>query len=481
MSDLTRKIMPTVSEREEAGQAARKSLGRGALADWVPAERRPDPVALLAEQEQSRVQELLPVRHERMSVSPFTFYRGTAVVMANDLGVLPTSGLNVQLCGDAHMSNFGMFAAPDRSVIFDVNDFDETNPGPFEWDVIRLAVSALLAANENGVSAKDANTAVAACVLGYQRGMQEYARMTNLDIWYNRIDVSELTKMAKDAGDKAGAKGLQKAVKKARTRDAWSAASKLTEVGPDGRRTFVNQPPLVAPIPMEGELAHRALTMFDQYLETMSEAPRRLIDQYSIVDLGHKVVGVGSVGLLSLVGLMQGRDETDLLILQFKQAQTSVLEPFSGASEYTQHGERVVVGQRLMQAASDAFLGWMTGPLGRAYYVRQLRDMKWSPDLATFDGAGLVKYAALCGGTLARAHARTGDAVAINSYLGTSSRFADTMVAFAQRYAKVVDSDYAEFLAAVKDGRLGKAEQDPAQLDDAAGPVLNAFKRPVSE
>ena len=478
MSILEQLRNATVDERIEQGRSARTAYPRTTLGEWSVPVDRPDPIALLAEQETSRVQALLPVRHERMSVSPFTFYRGTAIVMANDLGVMPNSGLSTQLCGDAHMSNFGMFAAPDRSVVFDLNDFDETNPGPFEWDLVRLAVSALLASEENGRDAAAGNAAVAASVAGYVAGMQSYAVMSNLDVWYNRIDVEGLQQVAKQLGDKAGAKGLAKAAKKARSRDAWSAAEKLTELGEDGKRRFVSQPPLIAPIPMDGELGVRALEMFKTYMDTMSEAPRHLIHQYSMVDIGHKVVGVGSVGLLSIVGLMQGRDENDLLILQFKQAQTSVLEPFSGASVYPEHGQRVVAGQRMMQAASDQFLGWMTGALGRQYYVRQLRDMKWSPDLADFDAEGLAKYAFLCGGTMARAHARSGDPVAINAYLGSGKKFTESMVAFANTYSKVVSADFAAFKEAVADGVLGGNATAPSTMHEHVQSVRTTFSTP---
>lgn len=462
--DVQIRKLPDVPERIAKGKEARKRTPRESFADWKPAADRPDPVALLAGQETSRIQALLPVRHERMSASEFAFYRGTAIVMANDLGVISNTGLVTQICGDAHMSNFGMFAAPDRSVIFDVNDFDETNPGPFEWDIIRLAVSALLAGRDNGLKDSENLAAVAAAITGYQFGIARYAEMSNLQVWYDRISVDALTQIAQDAGDKKGAKGLEKGLAKAKTRDAWSAAMKLTEVNADGQRRFLNQPPLIAPVPMDGEIGKRALEMMKEYYGTLPEAQRHLLSQYSLVDIGHKVVGVGSVGLLSIIALFQGRDENDLLILQFKQAQQSVLEPFSGASEFDQSGHRVVAGQRLMQAASDSFLGWVTGALGREYYVRQLRDMKWSPDLATFKAESLAKYAALCGGTLARAHARSGDAVAISAYLGAGKKFTDAMVQFSLAYAKQVSADYQEFLAAVADGRLAADHQAPASM-----------------
>lgn len=445
----------SVAERAAIGKAARRTLPRKDFADWTPATNRPDPVALLAGQETSRIPQLLPLRHQRMSVNEFAFYRGTAIVMANDLGVLPNTGLTVQLCGDAHMSNFGLFGAPDRSVVFDVNDFDETQPGPFEWDVQRLAVSAFLAGSSNGFT-EDVNvSAVEAAVKGYRYGMNLYSQMTDLDIWYNRVDVLQLAEIAKSTGDKSGSKAMIKAVNKARSRNAWSAIVKLTEVR-DGRRVFRNDPPIITRLAPDSVLTQRAIQMFSDYVGTLQEDRRHLVEQYRIADIGHKVVGVGSVGLIALVVLLQGRDDNDLLALQVKQAQQSVLEPFTAPSEYPQHGQRVVAGQRIMQAASDVFLGWVAGQFSRQYYVRQLRDMKWSPDLTSMKQEGLVKYAALCGAALARSHARSGDPVAINAYVGSGKAFVAGMVEFSRRYAAQVAKDFAEFNHALDEGKLAK-------------------------
>ena len=452
----------TPPERQARGKAAREALPRKAQADWAPAPNRPDPIALLEQQEQTRVPSLLPLRHERMGASAFTFYRGSAIIMASDLGAQPSSGLQAQLCGDAHLSNFGLFAAPDRVPVFDVNDFDETQPGPFEWDVKRLAVSFVLAARDNGFPEGVIADAALASARQYRLSMEEYAAKPEIDIWYDRVDVSALESWAQRASGKTGEKAVRRTVAKAQARTAWTAVRKLTHVV-DGRRVFVDQPPLVVHVPEDSMARQFIYSALPGYLESLAPDRRALLERYEVIDLGHKVVGVGSVGLLAWVLLLQGRDENDILTLQVKQAQQSVLEPFTAPSAYAQMGERVVEGQRLMQAASDSFLGWVTGKLGREYYVRQLRDMKWSPDPSKFTPAGLTSYAELCGHTLARAHARTGDAIAVSAYLGRATTFDDAIRAFSLAYADQVSSDYAAFTEAVASGRLagGPMPTDP--------------------
>ena len=462
----------TAAEREAAGRYARKRAPRKRQALWVASPDRPDPVALLEQQEQSRVPGLLPLRHERMGASAFAFYRGTAVIMASDLASQPDSGLFVQLCGDAHLSNFGLYAAPDRVPVFDLNDFDETNPGPFEWDLKRLAASFVLAARDNGLSDDIARAAAAATAEQYRKSMIEYAKMRELDIWYDRIDATSI-----EAWSQGNARGfdpskLRKSISKAQARTMWTAVNKLTAVV-DGHRRFLDQPPVLVRVPEDTAARQLMLGAIDQYFESLAPDRRALLERYEIVDFGHKVVGVGSVGLLAWVLLMEGRDENDILVLQVKQAQSSVLEAYSGASVFPNHGQRVVEGQRLIQAASDSFLGWLTGKLGREYYVRQLRDMKWSPDPSTLLDPGLVNYGRLCGHVLARAHARSGDAVAISSYLGTSTAAEQAITEFSMAYADQVTDDFRLFQEAVASGRLAGGQASD-QLED----YMHALRNP---
>lgn len=444
-------------ERALIGRAAREVVPRKQQGDYQPAPDRPDPIALLEGQERSRVADLLPLRHERMGASAFTFYRGSAIIMASDLGAQPSSGLRVQLCGDAHLSNFGLFAAPDRVPVFDVNDFDETNPGPFEWDVKRLATSFVLAARDNGFAKSALGDAARVSAQRFRESMATYAAMHEIDIWYDRVDPSTLETWAQQTDAKGAEKRVRRTIAKAQTRTVWTAINKLTEVV-DGHRRFVDQPPVVVRVPEDTPARHLLLDALPGYLESLAPDRRDLLQRYEVIDLGHKVVGVGSVGLLAWVLLLQGRDDEDLLVLQVKQAQHSVLEPYSEPSAYAHMGERVVEGQRLMQAASDSFLGWVTGKLGREYYVRQLRDMKWSPDISKFAAPGLASYAELCGHVLARAHARTGDAIAISAYLGRGTAFEEAIEAFSLAYADQVDADYAAFQEAVASGRLASGE-----------------------
>jgi uncharacterized protein (DUF2252 family) len=449
----TRTRTSDVAERQAVGKAARQRRSRTSLASFTPAADRPDPIALLASQETTRVPALLPLRHTRMSVSPFTFYRGSAVVMANDLASMPNSGLVTQLCGDAHLSNFGMFAAPDRAVVFDINDFDETNPGPFEWDVMRLSASFVLAGRDVKLSDTAIRNAAAGVGSAYRTQMAKYADMTDIDIWYDRVSVEVLHEWMTQDGNADAGKRLAKATAKAKSRDMWSAISKMTELG-DGQRRFINSPPLLMQIPLGDEALTIITGLLAQYQQTVPPDRAQLLRRYHLIDFAHKVVGVGSVGLLAFVVLLQGRDPEDLLVLQVKQAVTSVLEPFTESSVYEISGERVVIGQQIMQAASDAFLGWVRGPRGKDYYIRQLRDMKYAMDPSAFTESSLLTYATACGRALARAHARAGDAVAISAYIGMSTKFDNAIRDFSLAYAEQVTLDYAKYEAAVADGTV---------------------------
>ncbi len=466
--------LSSIDDRQAVGTSARAARSRSSLATWVaPADRR-DPVVQLAEQEVTRIQALLPLRHERMSVSPFTFYRGSAAVMASDLASMPNTGLTVQLCGDAHLSNFGLFAGQDRAVIFDVNDFDETNPGPFEWDVMRLAASFMLAARDNAFTDQEADDIVRLVASSYRQAMSDYAGMSDLAIWYDRISAATLEQWATEVGGQRATKQLNKVIGKAQSRDGWSAITKLTEVV-DGNRRFLDQPPVLVRI-SDGEDLHPWLDkLLAQYRDDLQSDRRELIRRYRVVDFGHKVVGVGSVGLRAFVLLLQGRDENDLLVLQAKEAVQSVLEPYTKSCVYEHQGQRVVEGQRLMQAASDAFLGWVQAPNGRQFYIRQLRDMKWSPDIAKLPVGQLAGYAALCGRTLAHGHARSGDPVAIAAYLGQSTKFDDAMSSFARAYAVQVDSDFAAYTAAIADGRVvsGPADLSGDRILERHQPIVD--------
>jgi uncharacterized protein (DUF2252 family) len=463
---------PSIEERTERGKDARRSVPPSDHAGWEPAGDRADPVALLEEQNVTREQDLVPVRHGRMLVSPFTFYRGAAKLMAADLNGTPTAGLDVQLCGDAHLSNFGLYASPERTLVFDLNDFDETLPGPFEYDVKRLAASILIAARNNGFPKADERAATLASVSAYREAMAEFASMTTMDIWYARSSESDVLQQVKDAAAKSKnadaarlAKTAEKTARKAHAHDSLQALSKLAEQV-DGQYRIVSQPPIVVPLrelPAHGmfidNIQEAIADQFRAYGATLQDDRRALLERFKMVDAARKVVGVGSVGTRAFIVLLQGRDERDPLFLQIKEATRSVLEDHLPASTYRQPGERVVQGQRMMQAASDIFLGWTDGvEAGRSFYWRQLRDMKGS---AVVDGMvpdGLKFYAALCGKTLARAHARSGDPIAIAAYLGKKDRFDRAILDFSARYADQNDRDYEAFRAAVSSGRLEAVE-----------------------
>ena len=452
------------AERAAAGKAARAAVPRESHAAFGPQSGRPDPVALLEEQARSRIPELIPLRYGRMLASPFSYYRGAALPMAADLATTPVSGLTVQVCGDAHLSNFGLYASPERKLLFDVNDFDETLPGPWEWDVKRLAASLEVATRDNGFARKDRRQIVLAAVSRYRQTMRALAGMSNLEVWYIDVDVEEFRR---EYDSKIAARqrmAIDKMTAKARARDSRQALGKLAQVQ-DGKLRIVADPPLVVPLlDLLPEQLDRAgmeaglRTLIGKYRRTLQSDRRVLLEQYDFVDMARKVVGVGSVGTGCWVILMLGRDQKDPLLLQVKEAQQSVLSRFAGASQYANQGERVVAGQRLMQAASDIFLGWQrtTGLDGqyRDFYVRQLRDWKFSFPIELMVPRGLRIYANLCGATLARAHARSGDRIAIAAYLGGSDVFDRAIADFATAYADQNQRDYDALAAAAASGRV---------------------------
>jgi len=454
----------SVAERVARGKAARNEVPRAGHAVFEPGSGRADPVELLEGQARTRVPELVPIRYGRMLVSPFTFYRGAARIMAHDLAATPRSGLTVQCCGDAHLSNFGVFASPERRLVFDVNDFDETLPGPWEWDVKRLAVSMLIAARDNGFRAKDQDRVVLDTVGRYRTAMAEFAAMSNLDVWYSHLDIeSVLAEFGSQFKPKV-VKRAQKGLAKARTKDSMTAFSKLTHVV-DGKARIVDESPLIVPIDRLAQGRKRE-EMFEElhgllrgYRETLEFDRRVLLEQFDLTDLARKVVGVGSVGTRAWIALLLGRDGQDPLFLQMKEAEASVLEEFLGPSEFSNHGERVVVGQRLMQATSDIFLGWLHVDAGlddepRDFYARQLKDWKGSAEIEQMVPEAMATYGDLCGWTLARAHARSGDRIAIAAYLGNGTKFDRALVDFSKAYAEQNERDYQALNDAVNSGRI---------------------------
>ncbi len=454
----------TPAERVARGKAARNEVPRSSHGRWEPAADRPDPISLLEEQATSRVPELVPIRYGRMMVSPFTFYRGAALIMATDLAATPGSGLRAQICGDAHLSNFGVFASPERQAMFDINDFDETLPGPWEWDVKRLAASFEIAGRDRGFAPADRRALVAAGVAEYRVRMRQTAAMRNLDVWYAHIEVERLFAMLESSATKKERAKAKANLAKARTRDSMQAFNKLTEVV-DGRRRITANPPLIVPIEDVAAGTAQTVDIEDElrglvrsYRRTLETDRRELLEEFEYVHAARKVVGVGSVGTRAWILLLLGRDGNDPLFLQAKEAQESVLERFVGKSKYTNHGQRVVAGQRLMQAASDIFLGWqrVTGIDGkvRDFYLRQLRDWKGSADVDTMSVGAMTLYSRICGATLARAHARSGDRIAISSYLGKSDVFDRAIADFAVAYADQNELDYEALVDAVDSGRL---------------------------
>jgi uncharacterized protein (DUF2252 family) len=454
----------SVEERVARGKAARRQVPRGGHAVFEPASDRPDPIELLERQDRTRVAELVPIRYGRMLASPFAFYRGGAKIMASDLAATPRTGLVVQCCGDAHVANFGVFASPERQLVFDVNDFDETLPGPWEWDVKRLAASMAIAARQNGFTAKHQDRIAAAAVREYRNAMARFAAMTNLDVWYAHLDVGSALAELGSHVNAAVVRHTENALSKARMNDSLAASAKLTHMV-DGEPRIVADPPLIVPIDDLAQGSERD-DMFEalneqlrSYRSSLEYDRRVLLEQFRVVDFARKVVGVGSVGMRAWIALLIGLDAHDPLLLQLKEADSSVLEEFLGASDFTNHGERVVAGQRLMQASSDIFLGWLyleprAGGPATDFYGRQLRDWKGSLDIEQMTQQGMAQYGRFCAWTLARAHARSGDRIAIAAYLGQGSQFDRALVEFSRSYAEQNERDYQALQTAVKTGRI---------------------------
>jgi uncharacterized protein (DUF2252 family) len=454
----------SVAERVARGKAARAEVPRSSHGVFEPSPTRADPVELLELQAKTRVPELVPIRYGRMLVSPFAFYRGAALIMAQDLAATSRSGLTVQCCGDAHLSNFGLFASPERRLVFDLNDFDETLPGPWEWDLKRLAASMLIAARDNGFRVKDQQRIVLDTVSEYRVRIAEFAALNNLQVWYAHLDVEDVMGEYASQFRARMVKRTEKTIAKARTRDSMTAFSKLThEV--DGKVRIIDQTPLIVPIdvlaPGErlGQLLDGLHQLLRSYRESLEHDRRMLLEEFELTDFARKVVGVGSVGTRAWIALLLGRDGQDPLFLQVKEAEASVLEDFLGPSGFKNHGERVVAGQRLMQASSDIFLGWLHTDAGldgkpRDFYGRQLKDWKGSAETEQMVPRGLGTYGKLCGWTLARAHARSGDRIAIASYLGNGDSFDRAILDFSEAYADQNERDYKQLEAAVKSGRL---------------------------
>ncbi|MGZ5322071.1 MAG: DUF2252 domain-containing protein [Solirubrobacterales bacterium] len=453
----------TPAERAERGKAARREVPRESHADYESTSKRPDPIDIIGAQSAKRVQELIPIRYGRMSESPFRFYRGAAAIMASDLATTPQTGIRAQLCGDAHMLNFRLLASPERNLMFDINDFDETLPGPWEWDVKRLGASVAVAARGNGMNEAGCRAAVAGCARAYREAMRDFARQGNLEVWHARLDGSGIVAEWSERAGKDDVARIRRRTAKARGKDRLRAFSKLTtEV--DGQRRIISDPPLIVPL---AELAPaRALKVADArvrkliraYAETLDGDTHALLEQYDYVDLARKVVGVGSVGTRTFIALLLGAAEGDPLFLQIKEAEASVLEPYAGRSRFRHHGRRVIEGQRLMQAASDIFLGWLSAEgidgVRRTFYVRQLWDWKLSPRIEAMSPELLAAYAEMCAWTLARAHARSGDRGAIAAYLGKGDAFDRSLADFAEAYADQNERDHAALADAVKSGRV---------------------------
>ncbi|UDY35353.1 DUF2252 domain-containing protein [Dermatobacter hominis] len=440
-------------EHQGWGRSRRDECPRTAHGTWELTDRR-DPVAILQRQEEHRLQFLLPIRHARMLASPFAFYRGSAAVMSADLATTPTTGMPVQLCGDAHLSNFGLFGSPERALVFDCNDFDETHPGPWEWDVKRLAVSAVLMAGDRGWDEEVQRRMARNVAFAYRAAMSDFATKGRLAVWYSRLTDDQILAVAQDENRTA----VERQFRKARLNDVTKAIAKYTEVV-DGHRRFVHQPPLVMRLDdsMDADAAaamhQTVIGLFAEYLDSIPAYLRVLLGGYELIDVALKVVGVGSVGTRCYIALVRGRDDADLMILQIKEAEHSVLEPFVDPVAYDNQGHRVVVGQQLMQAASDQFLGWAN--VGHHdFYIRQFRDMKGSINLEKIGSQMAENYLLLCAWTLARAHSRSGSRIAISSYLGKSDKFDRSISDFSMAYAGQVHQDHAAFAAAAADGRI---------------------------
>jgi uncharacterized protein (DUF2252 family) len=446
----------TSEQRRQEGKALRAKIPRESHAEFEMAKDRPDPVKVIKKSSEGRLQHLIPIRYGRMAKSVFAFYRGTASLMAMDLAPTPTSGIRVQACGDCHLSNFGLFATPERNLVFDINDFDETLPAPFEWDIKRLATSFYVGALDNDFSDKDCTTITRACVRAYREAIAKFSAMNVLDVWYAKLDADTLIASAPNAEAK---KNRQRIADEARANIADYVFPKLSQVH-EGRRLIIDQLPLVYHSPPEEKVPELAIDTLKAYRETLPYERRVLLDRYHIEDIANKVVGVGSVGTWCGVALFMAEDD-DPLLLQIKEARPSVLAPYAGKSEFSHEGERVVVGQRLMQSASDMMLGWTTGAgkYKRHFYIRQLRDMKFSVDISIMKPQQLAGYAEVCGWTLARAHARSGDAPMIYGYVGKSDTFDRAIGTFAELYADQTERDCELFLDAIESGEIKAAKE----------------------
>jgi len=446
------KMHPSLAELQAMGKSLREKCPRESHAKWQPGPDRPDPVALLEESSKGRMPELIPIRHGRMMQSPFTFYRGTALNMAADLSTMPASGLRVQACGDCHLCNFGAFATPERRVIVDINDLDETLPAPWEWDVKRLATSFVVASRFNGHGDEDSRDAALSCVRSYREHMAEYSRMKILDVWYATIDIDKLIPMIQD---KEAQKRAQKRLAKARERSVLEHDFPELATSAGMVPTIKENPPLIFHPRERTKEAFDATVQeaYAAYRESLPEDKQVLLDRYKLMDVAIKVVGVGSVGSFCGILLLMA-SEKDPLFLQVKQARPSVLEPYAGKSIYPNNGQRVVVGQRLMQSASDLFLGWTEGHLGRQFYIRQLKDMKIKPMVEVFTPNIMREYGEICGWILARSHARSGEPAKISGYLGKSDVFDEAIADFSVAYADQTERDHGTLVKAVREGRL---------------------------
>jgi len=443
---------PTRAERQAAGKALREKFPRTVHGEWAPSTRRTDPVTQIITSSKGRIPELVPIRYGRMMVSPFTLYRGTASIMAADLARTPDTGITVQACGDCHLMNFGGFATPERQIIFDINDFDETMPGPWEWDVKRLAASMVLAARSNGFPRADQREAALACVRSYRERMAEFAAMTPMEVWYSRID---LDRIFASFTDKESVARFRRRLAKATAKSMDQGDVPMMIEGQGSQPAIKDNPPLIYhhQVFNLGKTRTAIERAFGGYLESLADDRRALLDHFQLADFALKVVGVGSVGTVCAVFLMVSADDVPLF-LQVKEAGPSVLAPFVGKGRYANDGQRIVEGQRLTQAASDIFLGWTVGKRGRHFYVRQLRDVKLKPMVDIFNRTTMVEFGELCGWTLARAHARSGDASMIAGYLGTRDVFDQAAAKFAAAYADQAERDHAAFTAAIRKGRI---------------------------
>ena len=445
----------SLKARFEVGKSLRAKVPRAAHAKWSAPAGRPDPVDVLRQSDRHRVRDLLPIRYRRMQQSPFAFFRGSAALMAADLAQAPTTDIRVQACGDCHAANFGGFASPERRLLFDINDFDETLRAPWEWDLKRLAASVVLASRELGLSNRHCSETAAALAASYRRHMRAYARMRALEVWYSRLDAEVFIEKARSASAKERWEEIEK---KARAQTAEHVFPHFAKVK-DGRIRIVDHPPLVYHFRASELIRKHVIEMFHRYRETLPDERRIILDRYHIIDIARKVVGIGSVGTrCSVVLLMAGRH--DPMLLQVKEALPSVLEPYVGKGRYRNHGERIVTGQRMLQSASDVFLGWTRDQNGRDYYFRQLRDMKMKIDLENMSKSDWREYVQTCAWALARAHARTGDAASIAGYLGKTDAFDEALTSFAIAYAEQAEQDYELLVKAIRAGRVAAGPTD---------------------